>query len=147
LPPPTSFKTFSNTQHSNAITKQLLPMPATNCIITKKLTKTNGLTDKIFLLVIFTDENNYVSKFVRIYRQRTSVGDTVSIYRQNTSVSIYRPYRWRTIQFVWKVATVWWRGFFSDDFTDGMTEGYLYSDVALSPAELLMGIQTKMFRW
>jgi hypothetical protein len=22
------------------------------------------------------------------------------------------------IQFVWKVATVWWRGFFSDDFTD-----------------------------
>jgi len=65
---------------------------------TRKLTKTN--------------KNNSISNFVGIYRQKTPVGDTVSIYRRSKSVGIYRPYHRCIIQFFWKVATVWWRGFF-----------------------------------
>jgi len=74
--------------------------------------KTNGLTDIIFSSAIFTDENNSISKSVEIYQQRTSVGDTVGIYLQTYSVDIYRSYCRRTIQFFWKVVTMWWRGFF-----------------------------------
>jgi len=47
-----------------------------------------------------------------IYRQIPSVGDTVGIYRRNTFVGTYRPYRRRTIQFCYKIAAVWWHGFF-----------------------------------
>jgi hypothetical protein len=106
----------------------------------RKSAKTNGITDGY----------NSVSKSVGIYLQIPSVSDTVVIYRWNTFVGIYRPYRRWTIQFFWKVTTVWWHGFFSDDFTDGMTEGfklgYPYSDVTLSPAESPTGIPTERVR-
>ena len=74
---------------------------------TRKLEKTNGITDGIFPSVIITDGNNSVSKSVGIYRRHKPVGDTVSIYRRNISVGIYRRFRRRGIQFVWKYATVW----------------------------------------
>ena len=62
-----------------------------------------------FLLsVIITDENNSISKSVGIYRRSRSVGETVGIYRRKYSVGIYRSFRRRVIQFVWKYATAWW---------------------------------------
>ena len=62
-----------------------------------------------FLLsVIITDENNSISKSVGIYRRPRSVGETVGIYRRKYSVDIYRSFRRRVIQFVWKYATAWW---------------------------------------
>jgi hypothetical protein len=63
----------------------------------------------------FFVSNNSVSKSVGIYRRHKFVGDTVGIYR---------PDHRQPIKFVWKDATVWWRGVFLDDFTDGMTEGF-----------------------
>ena len=69
---------------------------------TRKPAKTNRITDGNISSVIITDGLNSISK----------------------SVGIYRPYLRRTIHIVWKDATAWWRGVFSDDFTDGMTEGF-----------------------
>jgi hypothetical protein len=46
---------------------------------TRKPEKTNGITDGIFLSVIYTDGNNSVFKSVGIYRRNKPVG----IYRQN----------------------------------------------------------------
>jgi len=76
---------------------------------TRKPEKTNRITDRIFPSVIITDGNNFVSKSVGIYRQPRSVGEMVGIYRRQYSVGIYRPFRRRGIQFVWKYATAWWR--------------------------------------
>ena len=84
-----------------------------NQVTTRKPTKTNGITNG----------NNFVSNYVGIYRQHNSVGDPVAIYWRNNFVGIYQPDRRQPIQFVWKDAMVWWRGVFSDDFTDGMTKG------------------------
>jgi len=81
-------------------------------------------TDGIFPSLIITDGNNSVSKSVGIYQRPSSVGEMVGIYRWNISVGIYRPFLRRSIQFVWKDATAWWRAVFSDDFTDRMTEGF-----------------------
>jgi len=65
---------------------------------TRKPEKTNGITDRIFLSVIYTDENNSVSKFVGIYRRKKPVGETVGIYQR---------FHRRGIQFFWKYATAW----------------------------------------
>ena len=65
---------------------------------TRKLEKTNGITDGNILSVVITDGLNSVSKSDGIYRWTNSVGDTVDIYR---------PYLQRTIHFVWKDATAW----------------------------------------
>jgi hypothetical protein len=62
----------------------------THNITTRKSAKTNGNTDGNIPLGIFADGYNSVSKFVGIYR-------------------LYR--RW-TMQCFWKVAAVWWHGFF-----------------------------------
>jgi len=65
---------------------------------TRKPEKTNGITDGIFPSVIYTDENNSVSK----------------------SVGIYRRFRRRGIQFVWKYAMAWWRqAILPTDITEG----------------------------
>jgi len=69
---------------------------------TRKPEKTNRIIDGNTPLIVITNELNSVSKYV----------------------GIYRPYLRRIIHFVWKDATAWWRGVFSDDFTYGMTEGF-----------------------
>ena len=76
-------------------------------ITTRKLEKTNGITDGNISSVVITDGLNFVSKSVGIYRRTNSVGDTVGIYRWNMSVGIYRQYLRRTIHFVRKDAMVW----------------------------------------
>jgi len=76
--------------------------------ITRKPEKTNGITDGNILSVIIIDGHNSVSKSIGIYRQPLFVGETVSIYRWKYSVVIYRPFRRRSIQFVWKYTTAWW---------------------------------------
>jgi hypothetical protein len=63
---------------------------------TRKPEKSNGITDGIFPSIIYTDRNNSVSK-------------SVGIYRRNMSVGIYRRFCRRSIQFVWKYTTAWWR--------------------------------------
>jgi hypothetical protein len=74
---------------------------------TRKPEKSNGITDGIFPSVIYTDGHNSVSKSVGIYRRNKSVGNAIGIYRRNISVGIYRRFRRRSIQFVWKYATAW----------------------------------------
>jgi hypothetical protein len=74
--------------------------PLHHCHTTRKPEKSNGITDGIFLSVIYTDRNNFVSKSVGIYRRIYSVGNSIGIYWR---------FRWRRIQFVWKYATAWWR--------------------------------------
>jgi hypothetical protein len=81
-----------------------------SCLPTiRKPKKTNGITDRIFPLVIYTDGNNSVSKSLGIYRRNKPVGETISIYQWKYFVGIYRRFRRRGIQFVWKYATAWWR--------------------------------------
>jgi len=63
---------------------------------TRKPEKTNGITDWTISSVIITDGHNSISKSVGIYRRTISVG-------------IYRLFRRRGIQFVWKYVTMWWR--------------------------------------
>ena len=69
----------------------------------RKSENTIGITDKIFLLVIFNDGTNSVSNSVGIYRRIYSIGETVGIYwpslRQSRNLFL-------------KVATAWWRRFF-----------------------------------
>jgi hypothetical protein len=65
---------------------------------TRKPEKTNRITNGIFPSVIITDGNNSVSKSVDIYRRHKLIGNTVGIYRR---------FRRRGIQFVWKYATAW----------------------------------------
>jgi len=89
-------------------------------ITTKKPEKSNGITDGIFSSVIYTNENNSVSKSVGIYRRNQSVGDTVGIYRQKYSVGIYRRCSRRSIQFVWNIRNGMVT---SGDFTDGNYRG------------------------
>jgi len=72
-------------------------------IATRKSDNTNGITDEIFSLEIFTDENNSVSKFVGIYWPIYSVGDMVVIYWWNKSIGIYRPDHWRLRHFFFKL--------------------------------------------
>jgi len=67
---------------------------------TRKLEKTNGITDGNIPSVIITDGHNSISKSVSIYRRPQFVGDTVGIYRRNISVGIYRLCRRWGIQFV-----------------------------------------------
>ena len=78
-------------------------------VTTRKLEKSNGITDGNIPSVINTDGHNSVSKSVGIYRRNHSVGNAVGIYRQNISVGIYRRLHQRNIHFVWKYATTWWR--------------------------------------
>jgi hypothetical protein len=101
--------TLSNVLHVRHITKPLLSVQKLCCdnhvyfefhasITTRKSEKINGITDGIFPSVIYTDGNNSVSKFVGIYRRNQPIGETVGIYRW---------FRRRGIQFVWKYATAW----------------------------------------
>ena len=76
---------------------------------TRKPEKSNRIIDRIFLSVIYTNENNSISKSVGIYRRTDSVGNSLGIYRRNISVGIYCRFHRRNIQFVWKYATAWWR--------------------------------------
>jgi hypothetical protein len=106
--------------------------------------KTNGITSRIFSSVIFTNGNNSISTSVGIYRQKISVSDTVGLYRRNKFVGIYRPYHRQIIQFFGMLQRCDDVNFFSDAYTDGMTEGFKpgspYSDVAHSPVESPTGI-------
>jgi len=43
--------------------------------ITRKLAKTNEITDRIIWSVIFTDGYNFVSNFVGLYRQTFAIGN------------------------------------------------------------------------
>jgi len=63
----------------------------------------------MFPSVIIIDGNNSVSNSVGIYRWPISIGKTVGIYRRKYFIGIYRPFRRRGVQFVWKYATAWWR--------------------------------------
>jgi len=63
---------------------------------TRKPEKTNEITDGTIPSVIITYGHNSISKSVGIYRRTIFVG-------------IYRLFRRRGIQFVWKYATAWWR--------------------------------------
>jgi len=73
---------------------------------TRKSDNTNGITDGNFLSVKIADENNSVSNSVGISRWKNSVGDAAGV------------------KFFLKIATAGWRGFYSDEFTDGNTEGF-----------------------
>jgi len=96
---------------------------------------------------MYTNGNNSVSKSVGIYRRIYSISNSVGIYRRNMFIGIYRRnmfigiYRRccrRSIQFVWKYTTAWWRqAILPTDITEGFKLRQQYSDVALSPTESL----------
>ena len=129
-------------------------------LTTRKSTKTNKITDGIILSVIFTDEYNSISNFVGLYRQTFAVGNNYQWHRfrrqfdRSIPTEYFRRYistEWPTeyIEF-WNKEIVWWRGIFSDDFIDGVTEGFKpgspYSDMAHSPSDLPTDIPTGRVR-
>jgi len=107
---------------------------------TRKPEKSNGITDRIFPSIIYTDGNNSVSK---------SVGTYVGIYRRNISIGIYQRFRRWSIQFVWNIRNgmvmsgdftdgnyrgiqteiaIQWRGAFTDGITDGSNQSVIPSE-------------------
>ena len=63
-------------------------MTLTISYTTRKLAKTDEITDENFSSVIFTDENNFIFNFISIHRQITSIGITV-VYTDKIHPSVY----------------------------------------------------------
>jgi len=78
------------------------------CSLSKNPEKINEIIDRNIPSVIIIDGNNFISKSAGIYRRPQPIDETVGIYRRNISIGIYRRFRRRGIQFVWKYATAWW---------------------------------------
>ena len=89
---------------------------------------------------------NFISNAVGISRRKNFIGDSAGIYRWNNFVGIYRRHR-RRREFFLKIATAGWRGFYSDEFTGGNTEGFKPGqpsrDVSLPPAKSTIDLPTE----
>jgi len=119
---------------------------------TRKPEKSNGITDRIFPSVIYTDGNNSISKSIGIHRRNKSIGETVGIYRRKYFVSINRRY----------IPTVLSTGYIarleicngvvtSDDFTDGNYRG-IQTEIVVQwrgtfTDGITDGIIHRWFRW